>query len=71
MIQIGENVIIKVIEMSPRWVKIGIEAPDDDFGPTTSLRLHERQRGFPGASGSDGIYTPRLDEALGWAVFRA
>jgi carbon storage regulator CsrA len=29
MIQIGENVIIKVIEMSPRWVKIGIEAPDD------------------------------------------
>lgn len=29
MIQIGENIIIKVIEMSPRWVKIGIEAPDD------------------------------------------
>jgi GH24 family phage-related lysozyme (muramidase) len=51
--------------------RLGIEAPDDDFGPTTSLRLHERQRGFPGASGSDGIYPPRLDEALGWAVFRA
>ena len=29
MIQIGDDVIIKVIEMSPRWVKIGIEAPDD------------------------------------------
>jgi carbon storage regulator len=29
MIQIGDNVIIKVIEMTPRWVKIGIEAPDD------------------------------------------
>lgn len=29
MIQIGDDVVIKVIEMSPRWVKIGIEAPDD------------------------------------------
>ena len=29
MIQIGNNVIIKVIEMGPGWVKIGIEAPDD------------------------------------------
>jgi carbon storage regulator len=29
MIQIGDDVIIKVIETAPRWVKIGIEAPDD------------------------------------------
>ncbi len=29
MIQIGDDVIIKVIEMGPRWVKIGIEAPDN------------------------------------------
>lgn len=29
MIQIGDNIIIKVIEMGPRWVKIGIEAPDE------------------------------------------
>jgi carbon storage regulator CsrA len=29
MIQIGDDVIIKVIETGPRWVKIGIEAPDD------------------------------------------
>jgi carbon storage regulator CsrA len=29
MIQIGDNIIIKVIETGSRWVKIGIEAPDD------------------------------------------
>jgi len=29
MIQIGEDVIIKVIETGPRWVKFGIEAPDN------------------------------------------
>lgn len=29
MIQIGDDVIIKVIETGHRWVKIGIEAPDD------------------------------------------
>ena len=29
MIQIGDNVIIKVIETGPQWVKIGIEAPDN------------------------------------------
>lgn len=29
MIQIGDDVIVKVIETGPRWVKIGIEAPDD------------------------------------------
>lgn len=29
MIQIGDDVIIKVIETGPRWVKIGIEAPDN------------------------------------------
>lgn len=29
MIQIGDDVIIKVIETGPRWAKIGIEAPDN------------------------------------------
>jgi carbon storage regulator len=29
MIQIGDDVIIKVIETGPRWVKIGIDAPDN------------------------------------------
>jgi carbon storage regulator len=29
MIQIGDNIIIKVIETGSRWVKIGIEAPED------------------------------------------
>lgn len=51
--------------------KLGIESPDGDFGPTTAMRLHERQRSFPGASGSDGIYTRELDVALGWAVLQA
>ena len=29
MIQIGDNIIINIVELSPHWVKIGIEAPDD------------------------------------------
>jgi carbon storage regulator len=29
MIQIGDNIIIKVIDTGSRWVKIGIEAPDE------------------------------------------
>ncbi|MBS0260441.1 MAG: carbon storage regulator [Planctomycetes bacterium] len=29
MIQIGNNIVIKVVELGSRWVKIGIEAPDD------------------------------------------
>jgi carbon storage regulator CsrA len=29
MIQIGDDVIIKVIDTDRRWVKIGIEAPDN------------------------------------------
>ena len=29
MIQIGDDVVIKVFEMNNHWVKIGIEAPDE------------------------------------------
>ena len=29
MIQIGDNIVIKVIETGSRWVKIGIDAPHD------------------------------------------
>ena len=29
MIQIGDDVMITVVETGSRWVKIGIEAPDD------------------------------------------
>jgi hypothetical protein len=54
MIQIGDNIIVKVIEISPRWVKIGIEAPDDvrviraelfgKPGPEHPLNVFLRQR---------------------------
>jgi carbon storage regulator len=54
MIQIGDDIILKVVEISTRSVKIGIEAPDDvrvirselfgKPGPRHPLNLFLRQR---------------------------
>ena len=47
--------------------KLGAVA-DGGFGAATAELLHAMQRSL--AQGrSDGIYTPKLDEALGWGVF--
>ena len=48
--------------------RLGMATADGEFGPATAMRLHDWQRGFPGARGSDAIYTPALDRALGWNV---
>jgi hypothetical protein len=48
--------------------KLGITVPDGDFGPNTAAALHALQRSR--ASGrSDGVFSPALDQALGWSVF--
>ena len=54
MIQIGDDIILKVVEIGPRSVKIGIEAPDDvrvirselfgKPGPRHPLNVFLRQR---------------------------
>ena len=63
MIQIGEDIIIKVIEMGPRWVKIGVDAPENVrvirtelFGKTGASQplqafVRQRQPQKPKASG--------------------
>jgi hypothetical protein len=48
--------------------RLGIAAPDGDFGPATSTALHAMQKARAGGR-SDGIYSPALDTALGWSVF--
>ncbi|GJE52412.1 hypothetical protein GOFOIKOB_5483 [Methylobacterium tardum] len=50
--------------------KLGISAPDGEFGPATSAALHALQK--KRAQGrSDGIYTPSLDVALDWSILGA
>lgn len=51
--------------------KLNISKPDGDLGPFTSETLHRFQSGMAGARGSDGIFTPDQDTALGWQVFGA
>jgi hypothetical protein len=48
--------------------KLGFIAPDGDLGPATASRLHAAQAEREGGR-SDGVFTPQLDEALGWGVF--
>jgi endonuclease G len=48
--------------------RLGLEDPDGDFGPWTAENLHLLQRKFPPETRSDGIWSPRLDSALGWGI---
>jgi GH24 family phage-related lysozyme (muramidase) len=49
--------------------RLGLANPDASIGKNTAQALHVRQSGIGKPVGSDGIYTPALDEALGWGVF--
>jgi hypothetical protein len=50
--------------------KLSAVRPDGDFGPETSLLVHEQQRKV-NPNASDGIYSPQMDSDLGWSVFGA
>jgi DNA/RNA endonuclease G (NUC1)/GH24 family phage-related lysozyme (muramidase) len=52
--------------------RLGLPRPDGDLGPATAEALHGLQRRMPPVGGrSDGIFSPRLDAALGWGVLSA
>jgi GH24 family phage-related lysozyme (muramidase) len=51
--------------------KLNLADPDGAMGPLSTETLHRAQAGIAGAQGSDGIYTPDMDAALGWQVFGA
>jgi len=51
--------------------KLNLADPDGAMGPLSTETLHRAQAGMAGAQGSDGIYTPDMDAALGWQVFGA
>jgi hypothetical protein len=51
-------------------VRLGVAAPDGDFGPDTSVLLH-RAQSERWSGRCDGIYSPATDEEFGWRVFKA
>jgi endonuclease G len=51
--------------------KLNLSNPDGTIGPLSAETLHRAQASMAGARGSDGIYTPDMDAALGWQVFGA
>ncbi len=48
-------------------MRLGVAGPDGKFGPDTAELLHTKQK-LLSQGRSDGIYTPKLDAALGWDV---
>lgn len=54
-------------EVARLQLALGITNPDGDFGPTTAARLHDKQKALS-LGGSDGIYSPERQAALGWSV---
>ena len=48
--------------------RLGLDGPDGNFGTNTAVALHAAQRQRQGGR-SDGIFTPELDQQLGWKVF--
>jgi hypothetical protein len=54
-------------EVATLQAKLGDTAPDADFGPNTAESLHLKQRSL-WRGRSDGIFTPKLAQALGWEV---
>jgi hypothetical protein len=51
--------------------QLGLANPDGHFGPNTSVALHDLQKRLPALTGSDGILTPDLHDAQGWAFLAA
>ena len=49
--------------------KLGLPDPDGSFGRNTAEALHVHQSRAAQPAGSDGIYSPAMDENLGWAIF--
>ncbi|ESZ10164.1 hypothetical protein [Mesorhizobium sp. L48C026A00] len=49
--------------------KLQLAEPDGQMGPFSTESLHKFQTARQGARGSDGIFSPEMDEALGWGVF--
>ena len=49
-------------------IKLGLTNPDGDFGAWTAENVHSAQQKFPPLARSDGIWSPRLDSALGWGI---
>ena len=59
MLELGEDLLDRI--------EIGTVGRQADFGPTTAESLHLKQRSL-WRGRSDGIFTPKLAEALGWEV---
>lgn len=51
--------------------RLGLPDPDGSFGPNTAAAFYARQQSLTPAREADGIFTPGLDEALGFGVFSA
>jgi GH24 family phage-related lysozyme (muramidase) len=49
--------------------RLNLPNPDGQLGPFTAESLHGFQKALPGSRGSDGIFSPQLDETLGWQIF--
>jgi hypothetical protein len=49
--------------------RLSLPSPDGTLGAFTAESLHRFQVNLPQTSGSDGIFTPDLDTALGWNIF--
>jgi hypothetical protein len=49
--------------------KLELAVPDGQMGPFSTESLHRFQARQSGARGSDGIYTPQMDETLQWGIF--
>ena len=54
-------------EVAALQAKLGQTAPNGDLGPDTAELLHLKQRSL-WRGRSDGIFTPKLAQALGWEV---
>ncbi|WP_315837678.1 peptidoglycan-binding protein [Bradyrhizobium prioriisuperbiae] len=49
--------------------RLNLPSPDGTFSPATGEALHRLQKGLPGSNGSDGIFSPDLNDTQGWQVF--
>lgn len=56
-----------------RRLQIGLKLPNPDggFGPNTAAALYALQQSLSPNKEADGIYTPEMDETLGFGVFSA
>lgn len=49
--------------------RLNLPSPDGTFTPATGEALHRLQKSLPGSNGSDGIFSPDLNDTQGWQVF--